>query len=270
VARPTGGSRDRGASKLLVFVVENHSLDQMKAQMPWTYGFAKRYGYATRYYAATHPSLPNYLAIAGGSTLGITDDAAPASHPLKSHSVFGLAHRAGLSARVYAEGMPSNCATTSSGKYAVKHNPWPYFVRERATCQKRDVSMATYRHDVRHGHLPAAGMVVPDLCNDAHDCSLATADAWLKKRIRLALAGSDFESGRLAIVITADEDDRSQGNKVLTVVARRHLHHVVTRTRLTHFSLCRLYTQVLGVEPLREAAQARSMAKAFGLPLRRS
>ncbi len=77
VSGSTRGSVPPGASKLLVFVVENHSLDQMKQQMPWTYGFAQRYGYATRYVAMTHPSLPNYLAIAGGSTFGVADDAAP-------------------------------------------------------------------------------------------------------------------------------------------------------------------------------------------------
>jgi phosphatidylinositol-3-phosphatase len=259
----------RGASKLLVFVVENHSLAEMKQQMPWTYRFAQRFGYADQYYALTHPSLPNYLAIAGGSTFGVTDDSGPAFHPLSGHSVFGLARRAGLSARVYAENMPENCATKSSGTYAVKHNPWPYFVPEASSCEKFDTSMARYGHDVRHGHLPAAGMVVPDLCNDAHDCSLATADAWLKKRIKLALAGSDFEQGKLAIVVTADEDDRSQGNKVLTVLAQRHVRDVVTRKRLSHLSLCRLYTQILGLDPLRGAAGAPSMVKAFGLRLRR-
>jgi phosphatidylinositol-3-phosphatase len=251
-------------------VVENHSVTEMKQQMPWTYHFARRFAYANQYQAVTHPSLPNYLAIAGGSTFGVTDDSSPAVHPLAGHSVFGLARRAGLSARVYAEKMPEKCATTSSNTYAVKHNPWPYFVDERSSCEKFDMSMATYRHDVRHAHLPAAGMVIPDLCHDAHDCSLATADDWLKKRIQLALSGHDFESGRLAIVVTADEDDRSQGNKVLTVLARRHLHHVVTHAPLSHLSLCRLYTQILGVDPLRQADQAHSVAKAFGLRLRRS
>ncbi len=268
-AQPARSPYRHGASKLLVFVVENHSLSEMKQQMPWTYHFARRFGYANRYRAMTHPSLPNYLAIAGGATFGVTDDAAPAVHPLTGRSVFGLARRAGLSARVYAQKMPEHCATGSSGTYAVKHNPWTYFVHERSSCERFDTSMARYRHDVRHGHLPAAGMVVPDLCHDAHDCSLATADDWLRRWVRLTLSGPDFESGRLAIVVTADEDDGSQGNRVLTVLAHRHLHHLVTHAPLSHLSLCRLYTQVLGIAPLRKAAHAHSMAKAFGLHVRR-
>ena len=64
-------------TKLLVFVEENHSLAQMKSGMPYTFGLAKKYGYATRYRAITHPSLPNYIAIAGGKTYGVADDADP-------------------------------------------------------------------------------------------------------------------------------------------------------------------------------------------------
>ena len=32
------------------------------------------------------------------------------------------------------------------------------------------------------------------------------------------MAGPDYRSGRLVIVVTGDEDNGSQGNKVLTVV----------------------------------------------------
>ena len=84
-----------GPTKVLVFVVENHSLDEMRAQMPWTAALADRYGYATAYHALTHPSLPNYLAIAGGSTFGVQDDGDPSSHPISGPSVFGQALASG-------------------------------------------------------------------------------------------------------------------------------------------------------------------------------
>src|SRR3954454_20407705 len=64
-------------TKVLVVIEENHSLSQMQSQMPYAYSLAKRYGYAGNYTAITHPSLPNYLAIAGGSTFGVTDDNYP-------------------------------------------------------------------------------------------------------------------------------------------------------------------------------------------------
>jgi acid phosphatase len=259
VARPT---------KVLVFMVENHTLDEMRAQMPWTAALADRYGYATSYRAMTHPSLPNYLAVAGGSTFGVQDDADPSSHPLSGASVFGRALQSGSTARLYAEEMPGPCATTASGAYAVKHNPWAYFVDERAECQRYDVPLDQLASDVRTGSLPGAGMVIADMCHIAHDCPLSTADAWLRTEVGPVLSGPDFRQGRLVVVITADEDDRSGDNRVLTVVATRDMpEHQVVSSPLTHLSLSRFYGEVLGFAPLREAAGAPSLAQAFHLPL---
>jgi hypothetical protein len=266
---PSHPPKAAGVSKLLVFVVENHSLDQMRSQMPWTYALAQRNGYATAYRAMTHPSLPNYLAIAGGSTFGVTDDQDPSAHPLSGPSVFGAALHAGLSARVYADSMTSPCSLTSANRYLARHNPWTYFVDERAECNTFDTSLDRLAGDVRTGNLPDAGMVVPDVCHDAHNCSLAIADAWLRQEVGLALSGPDFRAGRLAIVVTADEDDGSQDNTVLTVVVHPSVQGVVTSRPLSQLSLSRLYTEVLGVAPLRQAAAAPSMATAFHLPLAR-
>jgi phosphatidylinositol-3-phosphatase len=266
---PTSSQATAGVSKLLVFIVENHSLDEMRSEMPWTYALAKRYGYATAYRAMTHPSLPNYLAVAGGSTFGVSDDHDPSAHPLSGRSVFGTALNAGLTARVYADAMPSPCSLTSTGQYAVRHNPWTYFVDERSQCATLDTSLERFPDDVRSGDLPDAGMVVPDICHDAHNCSLAIADTWLRQEVGLAMSGPDFRAGRLAIVVTADEDDGSQGNTVLTVVVHPSIHDVVISSPLSQLSLSRLYTEVLGVAPLRDAAAASSMASAFDLPLTR-
>ena len=69
------------------------------------------------------------------------------------------------------------------------------------------------------------------------------------------------------MVLTADEDDSSQGNKVLTVVIHpSQSGHVVT-TPLTHYSLTRLYEDVAGVPYLNNAATAPSMSDAFGMPM---
>ena len=258
-----------GASKLLVFVVENHSLEEMRAQMPWTYRLGQEYGYATDFSALTHPSLPNYLAIAGGSTFGVQDDHDPSSHPISAPSVFGDALDHGRTAGVYADAMPANCSLTNTSQYAVRHNPWTYFTTERQQCGELDVPIARFATDVRAGKLPDAGMVVPDLCHDAHNCPLATADAWMRQEIGLAMSGPDFRAGRLVVVVTADEDDGSQDNTVLTIVVHPSVRGVIASSPLSHLSLSRLYSEVLGLPPLREAASAPSMTDAFGLTLAR-
>ncbi len=255
-------------TKLLVVMVENHSLSQMSAGMPYTFGLAKRYGYATSYYAITHPSLPNYLAIAGGQTYGIADDGPPSQHPLQGSSVFGQALDAGLTAGVYAESMPGSCVTSPQGRYAVKHNPWAYFVQERGSCRTYDRPLTALAPAIAAGSLPNAGMVIPDLCNDAHDCGLATTDGWFRDLMTKVFAGPDWKSGHLAVVLTADEDDHNQSNKVLTVVIHPSQRQHVVGQRLNHYSLTRLYEDVLHVPYRNQAASAASMSTAFGLPVR--
>ena len=110
-------------TKLLVFVEENHSLDGMRAGMPYTASLAERYGYATDYHAIRHPSLPNYIAIAGGSTYGVTDDGLPPSHRLTGRSVFGQALRNHRTAATYAESMPVRCGRSNARRLRPEAQP---------------------------------------------------------------------------------------------------------------------------------------------------
>jgi len=267
--RRTSTAPSRPVTKVLVLVVENHSLQQMRTQMPYTSALARRFGYARDYTGVAYPSLPNYIAITSGSTHGIHDDGSPNAHPLQGSSVFGEALASGGSAAVYADGMPSNCAPDSGGdQYAVKHNPWPYYVSEHSECQQYDVPISRLRGDVASGRLPNVGMVVPNMCHDAHDCELSVADDWIRRTLTDVLRGPDWRSGHLAVVITADTDDRHSHNRVLTVVVHPSQHHNVVDRRLNHYSLSRLLSEVVGARPLNDAARAASMSDAFGLPVR--
>jgi acid phosphatase len=104
------------------------------------------------------------------------------------------------------------------------------------------------------------------MCNDAHDCSLATADGWLKDIMPKIFAGEDWKSGRLAVVITADEDDRRSDNKVLTIVMHPSISGKVATSALNHYSLSQFYSSVVGGNGLRNAADANSLMTSFGLP----
>jgi phosphatidylinositol-3-phosphatase len=257
-------------TKVLTIVEENHSLAEMKSGMPYLYSLAERYGYATNWSAITYPSLPNYLAITGGSTFGVSDDDNPSAHQIDAASVFDQALAAGKTAKMYVESMPSNCDQTSSYPYAVKHNPWAYFTPGRSACDTYDVpagsaNSGAFSSDVKSDNLPVAGMLIPNLLDDAHDGTLPQADSWLRAWLPPVLSSSDFTSGRLAVVITADSDDRSAGNSVLTVVLDAGLDGAVVSTPLDHYSLTRFYAQTIGVTPLLNGASAPDMRSAFGM-----
>jgi acid phosphatase len=231
-----------------------------------------RYGYATRWRAITHPSEPNYLAIVGGSTFGITDDDPPSAHYARigsARSVFDQALAAGRTAGVYAEGMPDPCLPvdypSAAPLYAARHNPWVFFRAGRTGCRAHDRGLSTFAADAAADRLPDVGLLVPDLQHDAHDASLAAADSWLRTRLQPVLASDDFTTGRLVVVVTADEDDGHSGELVLTSVLNRRLSGVVVDTPLDHYSLTRYIDEVLRVAPLRAAADAPDLKGAFGL-----
>jgi phosphatidylinositol-3-phosphatase len=275
LASSAGSAPTLAPAKVLVVIEENHSYAQMKAGMPFLSGLSDRYGYATHWTAITHPSEPNYLAIAGGSTFGITDDKAPSAHYTQigsAKSVFDQALKAGKTAKTYAESMPDNChiwdypdQAVAPPKYAVRHNPWVYFKTTRTACTANDLPLGTFSQDAAGNALPNVGFLIPNLCNDAHNCSLGTADGWLKQQLTPVLASKDFHSGNLVVVVTADEDDKKSGNTVLTSVLTPHLSGKVVGTPLTHYSLTRYIAQVLGVTPLMNGKTAPDMKAAFGL-----
>jgi len=63
-------------SRIAVIVMENKEYGDIigSGAAPFINGLARRYALAQGMYATTHPSLPNYLALTGGSTFGITSD----------------------------------------------------------------------------------------------------------------------------------------------------------------------------------------------------
>ena len=112
--------------------------------------------------------------------------------------------------------------------------------------------------------LPTVGFLIPNLVHDAHDGSLGAADAWLQQQLTPVLRSADFTSGRLVVVVTADEDDKRSGNVVLTSVLSTRLHHQVVSRPLTHYSLTRFVAQVLHQQPLVNGRTAPDMRAAFG------
>jgi len=250
-------------TKVIVFMVENHSLAQMKAGMPKVYAFAKKYAYASDYHAIRHPSLPNYIAITAGSTLGISDDKDPDAHRLTADNVFHQTLQLHKRAKLYADSMPSRCYLHNDGNYVVRHNPLAYYVHDRQACDRYDVPAGQLTADVKNGQLPNIGFVIPNLIHDAHNGTLAQSDQWISQQINLLRSGPDWASGRLAIVITADEDDGHHGNRVLTVVGSRYQPHTVVTRYLNHYSLTRLLEQVAGAHYLRQAKTAADMKSPF-------
>jgi phospholipase C len=176
--------------------------------------------------------------------------------------------------RSYEESMPSACDLSDSGNYAAKHNPAAYYVPLRADCANWDMPMGTmsfgsFLSDLSSGALPAFSFVTPNLCDDMHDCSVATGDSWLKSWIAQIVLSPAYQNGTTAVFITWDEDDDSSGNHVATLVASPSTPAGMTSAmQFNHYSLLKTTEQLLGISTfLGHAGDATtaSMATAFNL-----
>jgi hypothetical protein len=227
---------------------------------PYTNSLAAQCGLATKYTAITHPSLPNYIAMTSGSPQGVSDDGPPSAHPLSVPSLFSQLGEGGW--RSLEESMPSNCAQISSGDYAVKHNPAAYYTNLASQCSLYDVPL---------GATPDLSakftFVTPNLCNDTHDCSIATGDEWLKGFIAKLTASPEYRAGATAIFLTWDEDDYSEQNHIPTlVISPATPPGTQSDSAFDHYSLLRTTEEMLGLDSfLGGAADAASMRSAFHL-----
>ena len=225
---------------------------------------AKTYGNATNYHALGHYSADNYTGATGGIPCCYDDS----YQQLSNQSIFNQLPNG--QSRSLEESMPSPCETSNSGEYAVRHNPEAYYVRTLGPdCAKYDTPYTT-------GSTPDLSakftFVAPNLCNDAHDCSTATADRWLASEMPLFMNTPQYKSGNTVIFITFDEgsSNMSQGptsapNNGVPMIVVSPKSSGQDRTQWTHYSLLATTEQIFGLPKLGGAASATTMCGHFGL-----
>ena len=204
-------------SHVVVVVFENHEATSIAGnpEAPTFNALARRYATLTNYDAVAHPSLPNYLALVSGSTHGITSDCTDCV--VRAQSLADTLAAAGKTWKTYAEGLPyAGFTGGSSGRYAKKHDPFLYFrdVADSRARRDRVVPLTRLRRDLARRRLPDFSLVIPDLCNDMHDCSVATGDAWLKAHVAPLLRSPELRGGVVFVVFDEGTTDLGGGGRI--------------------------------------------------------
>ncbi|MFG1878759.1 alkaline phosphatase family protein [Sphaerisporangium sp. NPDC049003] len=233
-------------SHVVVVVLENHAYSQVIGSSSAPYINSLKTGGAnlTQFYAETHPSQPNYYAMFSGGTQGITGDGCVTIGFSSAANLGSELIAAGKTWASYNEGLPSQgstVCTSSGGKYAQKHNPWFGFRNVPASTA---YTMAQFPTD--YTRLPTVSFVVPDLCNDMHDCSVSTGDTWLKNK--LGAYATWAKSNNSLLVVTFDEDNRLSGNRIATVVyGQPVVPGSTSATTYNHYNLLRTLEDMAGL-----------------------
>jgi len=255
-----------------VFVVteENHGYTSVigSSSMPYLNGLAQQYGLATQYYADTHPSIGNYFMLATGQIITNNDSY---STIVNVDNVVRELLAVGKTWKSYAEGLPSVGFTgATSGRYARKHNIFALLsdVVNDPVQVNHLVPFTQFATDLANGTLPDFSNIVPDLCNDAHDCSLTVADTWLQTNIGPLINSATFQDGGLLIIVfdeASTSDATHGGGRVAWVaVSPKSKLGFQSATLYQHESTLRLILRGLGVSVFPgAAASAPDMGEFF-------
>jgi len=249
-----------------IVVEENANYSSVTtSSMPYLSALMSQYGLATQYYANTHPSIGNYLMLTTGQILTNNDSDTPSSFPVSANNVVRELLAAGKTWKAYAESLPSvgylgGDTTSGGGQYYVRHVPLAYLtdVQNNSTQRQNLVPFTQFASDLAAANLPNYSFITPNGCDDAHDCSLSTADNWLKTNIDPLIKNAAFQKDGLLIVVfdeSGSDNTNGGGRVVCTLIspAFSKLAHQSTSI-YQHQDVLRLALEGLGVTGLPGAA----------------
>jgi len=256
-----------------VVIMENHDWSQVRSY-PYVTQLRAAGCELTNSFAVGHPSQPNYLELWAASALGITDDTCPPpGSPFSAANLGRSCEAAGKTWRAYSENLPSVGSSTcsaSGGLYVRKHEPWTDFSNLNHQNERPFTDLAT---DIANHTLPNLVFIVPNNCNNTHDCSIQTGDDWLAAHLP-SLINAVGPNG--VVILTWDEDSGTSGNKnhILTIfVGGRAKAGYQSTATVNHYNVVRTICDALGLTPFANASSAtpigdvwRSVSTGVGLP----
>jgi hypothetical protein len=103
--------------------------------------------------------------------------------------------------------------------------------------------------------------VVPNLCNDMHDCSVATGDTWLKTHLDAYVQWAKTHNS--VLITTFDENDGSSGNQIATILNGQPVKTGVYSENINHYNMLRTIEDMYGLPYAGSAASATPITDAW-------
>ena len=238
---------------VVVIFMENHERSSIEgsSDADFLHSFEAGGRSFTHYYGVSHPSLPNYLAVASGTLGGKAGSDSVSAGEIEGRTLWSQMSKNSFPWGVYMEDMPSACYSGgSSGDYVLRHNPATTFASV-FDFPKRCRNVVPYS-SFSTSAMPAVSFISPNLCNDMHDCSIATGDNWLQARVPGMMAQG------ATVVITFDEGSSGTngGGNIYMAVDGPGISHTVNTNTYNHYSLLAALEKRLRIAKLGAAKTA--------------
>lgn len=218
---------------VVIVIEENHSYSEVigSPAAPYINSLAAKGALFAQSYAITHPSQPNYLDLFSGFNQGVNNDSCPHYFATDNLELYLL--NASLTFAGYSEDLPSiGSLVCTSGAYVRRHAPWVNFTNIPTTT---NLPYSYFPTD--YTTLPSLSFVIPNLNNDMHNGTIQQADSWLQQHLDAYVQWALTHNSLL--IMTFDEDDSSQGNRIATIFIGQMVVPGVYSELINHFNLLR-------------------------------
>ena len=237
---------------VVIVVLENKNEPDVAREAPYLTSLARSGASLTDMHAEVHPSQPNYFALFSGDTQGVDDDSCP--HTFDAPNLAGQLVAAGHTFAGYAEDLPRPGFTgCEAGDYARKHSPWTNFRDVPAESNQPLSAMPT-----DYARLPTVSFLIPNLCHDMHDCSIAEGDRWLAQHLDGYAAWARTHNSLL--IVTFDESEDDDDNHISTFAVGQRVTPGQITERADHYRILRTLQDLYGLPPLGHSAEATPVA----------
>src|SRR3989441_1237265 len=237
---PISSSATGNFDQLVVVLMENHNLNEIYGPAPYMTQLADQYAFSEGWSSITNPSQPNYIAILGASTFGVSGDG---NHPNLNHpTLVDLIENSGHTWNAIAEGSGSGCSINPDrGEDHFPFLSYTTITGSPARCANLHSGGST---DVVAALNAGTNFVwfTPTDQHNMHDNSVSSGDAWLQSWVPGLLTA--MGSKKAALIIMFDEAYTSPPYIYMSFSGPATKLAYKSTASYSHYSLARLLEDV--------------------------
>src|SRR5438132_10118948 len=239
---PVSSEATNNFDQLVVVLMENKNLNEVYGPAPYMTQLADQYSFSQGRSSITNPSQPNYIAIMGASTFGVSGDG---NHPNLNHpTLVDLIETSGHTWNAIAEGSGSGCSINPDR--GEDHFPFLSYTTITGSAARCADLHSGGPPDVVAALNAGTNFIwfTPNDGHNMHDNSVASGDSWLQSWVPgllTAMAGK-----HAALFLTYDEGYASPPLVYSGFSGPTAKQAYKSTSSYTHYSLLKLIEDVWG------------------------
>src|SRR5256886_1881682 len=239
---PISSSATGNFDQLVVVLMENKNLNEVYGPAPYMTQLADQYSFSQGWSSITNPSQPNYIAIMGASTFGVSGDG---NHPNLNHpTLVDLIETSGHTWTAIAEGSGSGCSINP--QRGEDHFPFLSYTTITGNPARCANLHSGGPADVVTALNAGTNFIwfTPNDGHNMHDNSVASGDAWIQSWVSGLLTA--MGSKKTALILMFDEPYTSPPYIYMSFSGPATKLAYKSTASYSHYSLAKLLEDVWG------------------------